>query len=288
MADRVPFTLLGGYLGAGKTTLLNRLLTGGSPGGLRIAVLVNDVGAINVDAALIAEHDGPTLSLTNGCVCCAITDDLTTMLEELRGWLPRPDHVVMELSGVAEPARLAAWADTTGFRLDGIVVAADADQIVEMSMRRFVGDTVRVQLSAADLVVLTKTDVADDVEGARRFVAGVTSAPVFDGVLLDPAMLFGLDRMPVGRAVAGVADADAGSAVERYRTETVGVSGLTRADLVELVNELGTDVVRAKGLVRCSDVDTAVEVQVVGRRRAVRVRPDRVDGADELVVIRAS
>ena len=72
-AERVPFTLLGGYLGAGKTTILNRLLTRSAA--RRIVVLVNEVGTVNVDAALVADHDGPTLTLTNGCVCCAIHDD---------------------------------------------------------------------------------------------------------------------------------------------------------------------------------------------------------------------
>ena len=123
-AARIPFTLLGGYLGAGKTTLLNRLLVDAH--GQRIAVLVNDVGAVNVDAALIADHDGETLELTNGCVCCAIADDFVTTLERVRAMAPKPDRVVMELSGVAEPARLVPWANTTGFRLDGVVVVGNS------------------------------------------------------------------------------------------------------------------------------------------------------------------
>ena len=67
--QRVPVTIVGGYLGAGKTTLINRLLE--DDHSLRIAVLVNDFGEINVDADLIADHDGQTLALTNGCVCCS-------------------------------------------------------------------------------------------------------------------------------------------------------------------------------------------------------------------------
>ena len=106
-AAPVPFTLLGGYLGAGKTTLVNRLL---ATTDRRLVVLVNDVGAINVDVALIASHDGETLTLSNGCVCCAIADDLGPALERVRelaaGPNP-PEQVIMELSGVAEPARVA-------------------------------------------------------------------------------------------------------------------------------------------------------------------------------------
>ena len=111
---RPSHTLLAGYLGAGKTTVVNRVVA--AAGGRRIVVLVNDVGAIDVDAALIAEHDGTTLSLTNGCVCCALADDFTETLELVRAMDTPPDHVLMELSGVAEPARVAPWANTAGFR----------------------------------------------------------------------------------------------------------------------------------------------------------------------------
>jgi G3E family GTPase len=275
---RIPFTLLGGYLGAGKTTLLNRLLTAPTLGGRRVAVLVNDVGAVNVDAAMIADHDGPTLTLTNGCVCCAVTDDLTGTLEEVRGLSPPPDHVVMELSGVGEPARLAAWANTTGFRLDGIVVMADTDQIVELAARRFVGDTVRSQLASADLVVLSKTDISLDVGAARRFVAEWTEAPVVDGADVDPAVLLG---------VGGVAPVQSDDVrPDRHLVETVDVPEVSRADLAALVDGLPRDVIRAKGLVRCVDVSFPVEVQVVGRRRTLRDRPDRADGHGAIVVIR--
>ena len=102
---RAPVTLIGGYLGSGKTTVLNHLIRHAD--GRRLVVLVNDIGAVNVDAALVAEHDGDTMTLTNGCVCCSITDDLGLTLESIRQMPEPPDHVVMELSGVAEPARVA-------------------------------------------------------------------------------------------------------------------------------------------------------------------------------------
>ena len=141
---RAPFTLLGGYLGAGKTTIINHVVR--HAGGRRLVVLVNDVAAVNVDAALIADHDGTTLSLTNGCVCCAIADDFAQTLEQIRSMPEPPDQVLMELSGVGEPARVAPWASTAGFRLDGIVVVADADQIVDLSSREYVADTIAAQL----------------------------------------------------------------------------------------------------------------------------------------------
>lgn len=276
VSGRVPFTLLGGYLGAGKTTLLNRLLTATT--GRRIVALVNDVGAVNVDAALVADHDGATLSLTNGCVCCALGDDVVTTLEQVRSMTPPPDHVVMELSGVGEPARLAPWANTTGFRLDGIVVLADADQIVELADRRYVGDTIRSQLGAADLVLLTKTDLVDDLEPARRLVTSLCHAPVHDAAHVDPQIVFDVGGGPLPEPTAGHV---------RHDVSTVDTAGLTRPELDALVAGLGADVVRAKGLVRCSDVDHPVEVHVVGRRRSVRARPELMPeaAADVIVVV---
>jgi G3E family GTPase len=273
---RVPFTLLGGYLGAGKTTLLNRLLTAAS--GRRIVALVNDVGAVNVDAALVAEHDGATLTLANGCVCCALGDDLVATLEQVRSLSPVPDQVVMELSGVGEPARLAPWANTTGFRLDGIVVVADAEQIVELAERRYVGDTIRAQLGAADLVLLTKTDLVDDPAPAAAFVRSCSGAPVHDAAEIDPTTVLG----------AGSGRLPAPSDGHRHHVLTTVPCGVsTRAELAALVAALGSDVVRAKGIVRCSDVEHPVEVHVVGRRRSVRERPDLPSAAitDALVVV---
>ena len=99
----VPITLIGGYLGAGKTTLINKLLS--HPGlPLGIAVLVNDFGDINIDESLIRSEsdEGTIISLSNGCICCSITDDLCKALDELHELAVQ--HVIMETSGVAEPA----------------------------------------------------------------------------------------------------------------------------------------------------------------------------------------
>src|SRR5579872_2774590 len=98
----VPITILTGFLGAGKTTLLNRILTGNH--GLRVGVLVNDFGAINIDAELVVGVDGNTISLANGCVCCQIRDDL---IESVVALLAQPEgieYVLLEASGVADPA----------------------------------------------------------------------------------------------------------------------------------------------------------------------------------------
>jgi G3E family GTPase len=265
---RVPFTLLGGYLGAGKTTVINHVIRNAD--GRRLVVLVNDVAAVNVDAAMIADHDGTTLSLSNGCVCCAIADDFAQTLEQIRAMPEPPDQVLMELSGVGEPARVAPWAGTAGFRLDGIVVVADADQIVELSAREYVGDTIGEQLTAADIVLLTKTDLsADRGAAARSLIESRSPAPIIevrDGVI-DIGVVLGVDRGEVPMPQISLE-------VGGYDTTVIDIGSLTLDELERLLVEFPEDVIRAKGLIRCTDVEVPVEAHVVGKRRAVRRRPD--------------
>jgi Ni2+-binding GTPase involved in maturation of urease and hydrogenase len=134
-ATRSPLTLLGGFLGAGKTTALTHLLT--NRDGLRIAVLVNDVAAVNVDAMslrrTVVEEDGNVamVQLENGCVCCSASGDLAPAVAELieknaRRGEPPFDHVVIELSGVADPANVVDSLEQGGFVVDRKVAVVDA------------------------------------------------------------------------------------------------------------------------------------------------------------------
>src|SRR6266436_3004075 len=93
-----PVTVVGGFLGSGKTSLLNHVLVKAT--GLRVAVLVNDFGAINVDAKLIVSVEGEKVSLANGCVCCTIRDDLLVEVQRLLAGDRPPEHIVIETSGV--------------------------------------------------------------------------------------------------------------------------------------------------------------------------------------------
>ena len=121
----LPVTVIAGYLGAGKTTLVNHLLR--HAGGRRLSVLVNDFGKIAIDADLIAARDGDSMTLANGCVCCSIGGDLYRALTRALDRRPRADALVIEASGVAEPARLAEIARAEpDLLLAGIVVLVDA------------------------------------------------------------------------------------------------------------------------------------------------------------------
>ena len=157
----VPLTVIGGFLGAGKTTLLNALLA--QADGRRIAVLVNDFGDLQIDVALIAQRSATTIGLRNGCVCCSLAGGLISALSKALALDPRPDHVVVEASGVSDPRRIAQVARAgAGFSPEATLVVVAADQIETLARDRYVGDTVIAQLAAADLLVLNKIDLVDE------------------------------------------------------------------------------------------------------------------------------
>ena len=166
---RTPVTVIGGYLGAGKTTLINRLLRHAD--GTRIAVLVNEFGALPIDADLIKQTGDNVIAIAGGCICCAFGDNLIGALNDLAQIDPAPEHIVIEASGVAIPASLAATITLlSAFGLSGVVVLADAETVRRMSDDPYLGDTILRQLQDADLVVLTKADLVS--EGEARAVAG--------------------------------------------------------------------------------------------------------------------
>jgi G3E family GTPase len=164
--NAVPLTILTGFLGSGKTTLLNRILNGNH--GLRVAVLVNDFGAINIDAELVVGVENDVVSLANGCVCCTIRDDLIDTVVETIGRPEQPEYILLEASGVAEPASIAMTFNNPAFRdrirLDSILCVVDAEQVFDapevMELKMF-------QMACSDLVILNKVDLVDQGQVAR-------------------------------------------------------------------------------------------------------------------------
>lgn len=169
----IPVTILTGFLGAGKTTLLNRILS--EDHGLQVAVLVNDFGEINIDAELVVgvEDDAAgalrSISLANGCVCCQIRDDLLETVEELINRPDKVEYILLEASGVADPAGIAAtfksFKNRDRIRLDSVTCVIDVDQILAHQEYDNLTQLKLRQIAFADMVILNKVDLA----GAEKF-----------------------------------------------------------------------------------------------------------------------
>lgn len=177
---RKPFTVIAGFLGAGKTTLVNNIL--GQATGTRFAVLVNDFGAINVDARLIAAHDGQTMALTNGCICCSLSDGFVQAMLGLMSAPERFDHVIVEASGVSLPDRIMDFARIDPLlQPDAIVTLVDADSVAERLADPLISDMVTDQIVHADMLILNKCDLVVDPSLPRRLLSRLASdTPVLE------------------------------------------------------------------------------------------------------------
>ncbi|CUS03225.2 putative cobalamin biosynthesis protein CobW [Candidatus Promineifilum breve] len=165
----IPLTILTGFLGAGKTTLLNRILSGDH--GLRVAVLVNDFGAINIDADLVVGITGDVISLANGCICCSLRDDLVEAVLQTIARPERPEYILLEASGVADPAGITLAFHTPRLRdrirLDSVTCVLDAQQLFAYPDYPELLQLQLHQIAFADMVILNKVDLASP-ETLRR------------------------------------------------------------------------------------------------------------------------
>ncbi|MGW6695718.1 CobW family GTP-binding protein [Rhodococcus sp. NPDC054953] len=189
---RIPVVLVAGFLGSGKTSLLNHLLRGDH--GVRIGVIVNDFGAVNIDAMMVAGQVDSTVALSNGCLCCAVdVGELDAMLDRLtRADL---DVIVIEASGLAEPrtmVRMLLASDNPGIGFGGLVVVVDAAGIDDASARH---PELDLHVRMADLLVLNKIDLCDGAvaDAVRERVAGLNDrSPMLETThgRIDPRLLF--------------------------------------------------------------------------------------------------
>ena len=282
LPDR-PLTVIGGFLGAGKTTFLNRLLARARG---RYAVLVNDFGAVNVDAGLIADHDGATLRLTNGCVCCSLSDGFIDTLLRVLGEEPPFDAVVIEASGVGDPWAIAEIALVDpGLTLAGVVVLTDAERIAALLRDERLGDTVARQVRAADLVVLNKLDLVDE---AGREAARAALRATWPGLRIVEAVhaalpedLIGLVRAqhpaPRGAELRPAAEARHEDLFQRITYRRAGCLDPVR--LPAALAALPASLLRLKGACAVARMAGPQLLQMVGRRWTLAPAPPALAGA---------
>ncbi|MYF08730.1 MAG: GTP-binding protein [Rhodospirillaceae bacterium] len=267
----LPVTVIGGYLGAGKTTLVNAMLR--QAGGRRLAIMVNEFGALPIDSSLVEAADDRIVSLTGGCVCCSYGEDMVSSLAMLAALEPRPDHVLLEASGVAFPGAIAGTVGLLAdFALDGTVVLADAETVRRRTADRYVGSTIRQQLAQADLILLNKCDLAADPDAVEAWLG--EAAPTARIVRAERA------DVPID-VVLGTRSGNAAIRADgRFRDHTAGYvaaeldppAGADPEALARLLADPGHRLLRAKGFVRRADGAMAA-IQVVGNRWTVSEAP---------------
>lgn len=280
--NSTPLTILTGFLGAGKTTLLNRILH--ADHGLKIAVMVNDFGAVNIDSQLVVDVDEEdAVSLSNGCICCTIRGDfLEATLKLLRRDDP-PEYIIVETSGVSDPIDVAlTFKSVPQVHIDSVLTVTDAENILDIDREYAV--LAMNQIGMADMVILNKVDLVDEAQLAkvRKYIREVskdariletTHADVPLALLLNTGN-FTMDRLlerdsdDVHVHEIGDYDHDHDHSLVfstwswRNAGEPLSLKALKRT-----VENLPVTIYRAKGIFYLADApDQRAVLQVVGKR----------------------
>ncbi|MDO5648587.1 cobalamin biosynthesis protein CobW [Paracoccus sp. (in: a-proteobacteria)] len=321
---KIPVTVITGFLGAGKTTLIRHLMQ--NPGGRRLAVLVNEFGTVGVDGDILkscADENCPAeniVELANGCICCTVADDFIPTLETLMAMPQRPDHILIETSGLALPKPLLKAFDWPAIRsritVDGVIALADAEAV---AAGRFASDVDAVdaqrraddsldhdtplaevfedQIACADVVLLTKCDLAGDdgVAAARAEIDAhaprkLPILTVTEGAI-DPQVILGLNAAAEDDLAARPSHHDGADDHEHDDFDTV-VMDLPEirdpAALVAAIERLAVEqhILRVKGHVAVTGKPMRLLVQAVGARvRHQYDQPWTGPRASRLVVI---
>ncbi|HTJ42641.1 MAG TPA: GTP-binding protein [Kofleriaceae bacterium] len=258
----VPVVVLTGFLGAGKTTLLNALLARRSARGAtgRVALVVNELGAVGIDGSLLPADATKQVELPGGCVCCVLNDDLDrsmiALVEDNAARGTPLEAIVIETTGVAEPLPIA-WAIEREplarvVRLAAVVTLVDATGFVEA---RPLSPAVDAQVEHADVLVLTKREIASDAERAKREATELNPrAPWVEGATEEVARW--LDELLEDPPIAEPRDHDhdhdhAGHGIDSVWVEIEGILDLE--ELIDALEELPPSYVRVKGIARAVD-----------------------------------
>ncbi len=322
---KIPVTVITGFLGAGKTTLIRHLMQ--NPQGKRLAILVNEFGTLGVDGDILkscADANCPVeniVELANGCICCTVADDFIPTIEALMALPVRPDHIIIETSGLALPKPLLKAFDWPAIRsritVDGVITLADAEAV---AAGRFAPDLAAVeaqrladpsidhetplaevfedQISCADIVLLSKADLAGEAGLAAARAVIEAEAPrklpilaMTEGVI-DPRLILGLNSRAEDDIAARPSHHDGHDDHEHDDFDTVVIDLPEISDpeiMVAAIQRLAKEqnILRVKGYVAVTGKPMRLLVQAVGAR--VRHQYDRPWGTSprlsQLVVI---
>ncbi|MBY0225009.1 MAG: cobalamin biosynthesis protein CobW [Hyphomicrobium sp.] len=322
---KTPVTVITGFLGSGKTTLIRHLMA--NPNGKRLAILVNEFGSVGVDGEILkscADANCPEeniVELANGCICCTVADDFIPTIETLLARPLRPDHILIETSGLALPKPLLKAFDWPAIRsritVDGVIALADAEAV---AAGRFAPDPAAVeaqraadqnldhdtplgevfedQIACADIILLTKADLAGEEGLAAARAAIAAEAPrtlpmlaVTDGVI-DPKVILGIEAAAEDDIAARPShhDGEEGHEHDDFASVVVELPEIADPDvLVAALKRLAREqnALRAKGHIAVAGKPMRLLVQAVGER--VRTQFDKPWGSaprrSQLVVI---
>lgn len=313
--SKIPVTVITGFLGSGKTTLIRHLMQ--NAGGRRLAVLVNEFGTVGVDGDILrscAIPDCPEeniVELANGCICCTVADDFIPTIEALMALPQRPDHILIETSGLALPKPLLKAFDWPAIRsritVDGVIALADAEAVAAGTFAADVeavdaqrkadesldhetplSEVFEDQISCADIVLLSKADLAGEsgLSAARKVVEEESprQIPIIEMTegVIDPNVVLGLDAKAEDDLAARPSHHDGHDDHEHDDFDTIVVPMPEVDDpatVVCAIERLANEqkILRVKGYVAVKDKPMRLLVQAVGAR--VRHQFDRPWGA---------
>jgi cobalamin biosynthesis protein CobW len=314
--SKIPVTVITGFLGSGKTTLIRHLMA--HTKGRRLAVLVNEFGTVGVDGDILrscAIPDCPAeniVELSNGCICCTVADDFIPTIEALMAMPVRPDHILIETSGLALPKPLLKAFDWPAIRskitVDGVIALADAEAVAAGTFASDVhavdaqrkadesldhdsplSEVFEDQINCADIILMSKADLAgpEGLAKARAVIEAESprKIPILEmseGVI-DPNVILGLDAKAEDDLAARPSHHDGHDDHEHDDFETIVVpmpEVEDAATLVAAIEKLANDqhILRVKGYVAVKGKPMRLLVQAVGAR--VRHQFDRPWGAE--------